>query len=248
MGTQPIREIFMKKILAFSTLLFISSSAGFASYIVVLTNGTRQIAREHWTVVNGKAIIHKEDGTTLQLDPSIIDVAKTEEVNRSGMGDVKIIATEQPTIRPQAQQSPLGSYTKLRKPVPASAPKATSPAAPSAPVPSDGGGVSSDGISRFQSAYENVALYDAKITSPAPRTLHVELTADTEDQVFKAISATAYVHDHLPAPATVDTVELFMKTVNGGSAGRFKMSRQDAAAIVAKKMTWQDYFVHNVLF
>ncbi|HVT02701.1 MAG TPA: hypothetical protein VHL58_04915 [Thermoanaerobaculia bacterium] len=239
----------MKRILALSALILMTSSAAFATYIVVLTNGTRALAKEHWTVVNGKAIIHKEDGTTLQLDPSIIDVAKTEEVNKAGMGDVKIIATEQPAAPKQAQQSPLGSYTKLRKPTPASTPQ-TATVAPAPSLASSAGGVEADAINRFQAAFENVALYDAKITSPAPRTLHIELTADTEDQIFKAISATAYVDDRLPSTTrtTVDTVELFMRTVNGGSAGRFKMTREDAAAIVSKKIRWQDYFVQKVLF
>jgi hypothetical protein len=39
-----------------------------------------------------------------------------------------------------------------------------------------------------------------------------------------------------------------MKTTTGGAAGRFKMSRADAEALDSKKITRQDYFIHNVLF
>jgi len=240
----------MKKILLLSAVILMTATASFATYIVVLTNGARYRAKEHWTIVDGKAIIHKDDGTILQFDPTLVDVAKTDEVNRAGLGDVKVIATEQPASVPQTRQSPLGSYTTLRKPPKGSSTPTTPATQAVRSLGASEGGVAGDVINRFQSAYENIALYDAKITSPSPKTLHVEVTADTEDQVFKAISATAYVDDRLPSTlgATVDTVELFMKTVNGGSAGRFKMTRADAAAIVAKKITWQDYFIQNVLF
>ena len=67
----------MKKVIVLSFVVLMTASASFATYIVVLTNGNRYRATEHWTISGGKAIIHKEDGTTLQLDPTLIDVAKT---------------------------------------------------------------------------------------------------------------------------------------------------------------------------
>ena len=51
----------------------------------------------------------------------------------------------------------------------------------------------------------------------------------------------------------IDTVELYMKTTMGGSAGRFKMSREDAAALEAipanaREKALHEYYITKVLF
>jgi hypothetical protein len=39
-----------------------------------------------------------------------------------------------------------------------------------------------------------------------------------------------------------------MATTNGGAAGRFQMTHDDAAAIDAKKLSLESYFIRKVLF
>lgn len=247
----------MKKLHILFTVVLLISSQAFATYLVVLKDGTRYKAKSKWTISNGKAIIALENGTSLQLDPALIDTAATKQVNAAGMGDVKVLAVEEQPKESQQQVSPLGSMTKLRKlppatttpaaPTPKSAPAAPTPDAAVAPV---GGSVDGDVISKFVAAYENTGLYDANVTSKQRGHLRVELTADSEDKVFKAISATAYMVVHVPQTTGVqlEMVELFMKTINGGSAGRFQMSSADAAAIDSKQMKIENYFVNKVIF
>jgi hypothetical protein len=250
----------MRKISYFLALTLVASQA-FATYIVVLKNGTRYRARSRWTVSAGKAIVQLESGTTIQLDPNLIDVARSDELNSSGLGDSKVIArpntgSQTPTRAPQPS---LGEITRLRRQQQEQQaaqgttlpPGSQTQASPVTPVPANRAGMlGNDVISKFASAYDNVGFYDAKITPSAPYALRVNLTADNEDQVFKAISATSYVMMRIPklTGARIDLVELFMATTNGGTAGRFHMSQDDAGAIDAKKMSLETYFVRKVLF
>lgn len=247
----------MKKLHILFTVILLVSSQAFATYLVVMKDGTRYRAKSKWTMSGGKAMIPLENGTTLQVDPTLIDTAKTNQLNAAGLGDVKVLAVEEQTPEQTKQVSPLGSMTKLRNLPPATATQTTpsqkaptSPTTPEISVAPGGGSVDGDVISKFVAAYENTGLYDANVTSKQSGHLRVELTADNEDKVFKAISATAYMLVHVPQTTGVQLqmVELFMKTINGGSAGRFQMSSGDAAAIDSKQMKIENYFVNKVIF
>src|SRR5687767_15139424 len=109
----------MKKtltIVAFTSLL---ASQAFATYVVVLRDGTRYNAKAKWTVVNGKALVNLEDGRALQLDPSLIDVAQSERLTRLGITNGSIVDLN-PNL-PEAQQAKppaasLGSQIRLKRP------------------------------------------------------------------------------------------------------------------------------------
>lgn len=233
-----------------------------ADYIVVLTNGAKYVATEKWTVQNGKAIIKLKNGQSLQLDPSLIDAAKSEAATKNPMGNLNVLGVEAAPTAPRAQQGPsLGDITKLRRqqqqsPPPVTAAPATRQpggrAGGAAPTtsPSTGAGVGNDVLSKFTAAYENVGLYEYTVTSSAPNTVRAEVTADNEQKVFNAISASSFVMSRSPAVTgtRIDLVELFMKTTNGGAAGRFLMSREDAEAIDKKQISPENYFVAKVIF
>lgn len=242
----------MRKISYFLVLALLSSQA-WATYIVILKNGTRYRAKDRWTMSNGKAIVQLENGTTLQIEPNLIDIPASEQATRSGYGDAKVLTTPegaQPTATPKPS---LGEITRIRR---QQQQQATQPGT-SAPVPAvttanitGTGALGADVTSRFVGAYENVGFYDAKVTNPAPYTVRVQITTDNEDQVFKALSATSYMMRRVPAltNSRIDTVELFMGMVNGGAAGRFLMSQDDAKAIDEKALTIEAFFVRKVIF
>jgi len=240
----------LKKILSFAALLVLLPSFAFATYTVVLKDGTRYRAKEKWRVSGGKAMLTLENGTTLSLDPKLIDQKETDRVNAAGLGGAKVIPTAQTsTTSNQPQQSPLGSITTLRRPETTTDSPREATSSTGSPLGQTN--LSNDVISRFQQAYENVGLYDAKVQGAGTNALRVDLTADNEDQVFKAISATSFLVTKIPEATSgerVERVELFMKTINGGSAGRFQMSAADAQAITNKQITWQEYFIRDVIF
>ena len=235
----------MRKLLILLGTLLVSTQA-FATYYIVLKDGSQLRARQKWTIVNGKAIVQLEGGGTMALDPNSIDAAKSEETTKMGGGEV--LAVEQTSTAPVGQKSGLGGAFKLRK-LPTDA--QSTPATNTAPLPTPTGPVlSSEVLNKFERAYENVGIFEHKIIPTGPHSLRAELTADNEEKVFNAISATSFliVRNAGVSGAQVDSVELFMKTTTGGSSGRFQMNRDDAGALDNKALTREEYFIRKVLY
>lgn len=245
----------MKKVLLLAVMVLVALPS-FAKYIVVLRDGTRYAAKQKWTVVNGKALVLLENGQSLQLDPSLIDVQRSEQLTKIGMANANIIDLNPgASTQPQTPQQPsLGEAIKLRpraQQQPQQAAPAAKPAASTAPAPISGAGTISDEVlEKFDRAFENVGIFEKKLTSTSATSLRAEMTVDTEDRVFNAISATSYlmVRNAGVANARIDMVELFMRTTTGGAAGRFQMSREDAEALNNRTISQQDYFVRRVIY
>ena len=234
----------MRKI-ALALLALIVSTPAFATYFVVLKDGTQYAAKERPKVQNGKAMVQLETGSTIAVDVALIDQAKSDEVTKYGGGKVIAVDTNHVTEKTSQQQQSLGAAIKLRK-LQQQKEQAATTTAPAAATNALG----NDVLDKFARAYENVGIYDAKVTAPNPHTVHVELTADQEDRVFNAISATAFLITRNAGVqgVQIDMVELFMRTTTGGAAGRFQMSRDDAAAVDAKTVSREEYFVHKVIY
>lgn len=243
----------MKKTLAVLALAALVATPAFARYIVVLKNGTRYTAKAKWTVVKGKAIVSLENGQSLQLDPALIDVAKSEELTKIGTAAADIIDLNPAATRSaqQPQQPSLGSQIRLRtreQQEAAKNPPAAKPAV--APIAGVAGTMPDQVLEKFDRAYENVGIYEKTVKSTGARSVRAELTVDTEERVFNALSATSFliVRNAGVAGTQIDMVELFMKTTNGGAAGRFQMSRADAEALDKRTMSQQDYFIRKVIY
>ncbi len=243
----------MKKALVLFAFVSLVAAQSFASYIVVLKDGKQYKAKAKWTMVNGKALVQLENGQALSIDPSLIDEAKSEQTTKLGLGDVRIMNLDaqlpaNTNIKPTTQPT-LGDTIKLRKPNQQAQQQPTTPT-PAAAVAPPTNVVSTDVMMKFERAYENVGVFEHKLTSSGPGKIRAELTADSEDKVFNAISATSYlmVRNAGVTGAQIDMIELFMKTTNGGAAGRFQMTRDDAQALDAKTMSLQEYFVRKVLY
>ncbi len=246
----------MKKTLTLFALAALFATQGFAIYIVVLKDGTKYKTQAKWTIVNGKALMKLENGQTLALDPNLIDVAKSEETTRLGLGSVDLINTNQQGGNSgggSPQQSTLGSSVHLRKLPPAGTPPANNAAAPPPPppvAPASGSSIGPDVIDKFERSYENVGVFEHHITSTGPHNLRCEITADNEEKVFNAISATSFliVHNAGVPGVEIEMVELLMKTTPGGSSGRFQMTRDDATKLDNKTLAIPEYYVRRVIF
>jgi hypothetical protein len=243
----------MKKSISLVALVTLFAVNASASYWVVMKDGTRYEAKQKWTLHNGKAEINLVSGQTLSVEPGAIDPAKSDEMTR--MGGANVIGREQAAAppRPQQETSALGSAIKLRKtPVVQPSQSAPPPPTPSTapPIANSAGAMSEEVVQKFLRAYENVGIFEHTVVSTGAHSLRAELTADSEEKVFNAISATSFltVHDAGIQGVHIDMVELFMKTTTGGSSGRFQMSRADAEALLAKQITKEDYFVRKVIY
>jgi hypothetical protein len=238
----------MKKTLILAALAVLTVTQLLAaSYWVVMKDGSRYEARAKWTIVNGKAMVTLKNGGMLSLDPSAIDVARSEETTRLGGGE--LFGVEQRSA-PTSKASEIGSAIRLRK-LPPSQPAAPAPA----PVPTQtvaiepGTALGQNVISKFERAFEDVGIFEHKVISTGPHTLRADLTADNEEKVFNTLTATAFLmmHNAGVTGVQIDAVDLFMKTTTGGAAGRFHLTRDDAQALDAKTITPQSYFVLKVL-
>ncbi|MGK2856704.1 MAG: hypothetical protein ACSLFQ_05800 [Thermoanaerobaculia bacterium] len=230
----------------------------FASYTVVMRDGQRYRAKEKWTIVNGKAIFTLENGQSMSLDPKLIDQAESEKVNAQALGGARVLATSQAPNDPKPQSSsPLGSITIKPTAGTTTGTKTTAASSTKSGSPSVAGSatgstnLSNNVVQLFSQAYENVGLFDSKVTGNGPNRLHITMTADNEDQVFKAISATAFMMTKVPGATQekVEIIDLFLTTINGGSGGKFQMTQADAADLAQDTQSkWKDYYIRKVIF
>ena len=239
----------MKKSLTIFAFLSLFAAQAFATYIVVLKDGTRMKAKAKWTVVNGKAVIKLENGQTVQLNLSEIDEAKSEEVTKMGLGDVNVLGRETQAPKPQPkQQESLGDRVRSMKPRAfgdSKAPTAATTTAAAAPADQLDARVRQN----FERAFDNVGIFEVKMTG-TNNIVRADLTTDSEDKVFNALSAAAFLVTRNAGVdgVRIDRVDIFMKTTTGGAAGRFQMSRADAEAITNKTITREEYYVRKVIY
>jgi hypothetical protein len=237
----------MKKILLLLAAALLVSPQLFA-YWVVLKDGSKYDAVDKPVITGNKATVKLKSGQTIVVAADQIDAAKSEEVTRLGGG--QLLGVEQRVAPTGKPASSLGSQIRLRRPdQQQTAPVAAAPAVPTGPT------LGADVIDKFERAYENVGIFEHKITSSGAHELRADLTVDNEDKVFNTISATAFlvIKNAGLSNVAIDEVDLFMKMTNGGTAGRFKMTRDDANALylggnAPDRTKLQQYFVNKVLF
>jgi len=242
----------MKKILMLCAVLSLVSSPLFA-YWVVLKDGSRYETQGKPTITGNKATFTLKNGQIVQVTADAIDHAKSEEATRLGGGTV--LGVEQRAAPETKAPQSLGSTIRLRRQQQAAAAANAGTAPAVAPPPPAAALLGSDVLDKFERAYENVGIFEHKMTATGGRGLRADLTTDSEDKVFNAISATAFliVHNAGLSSATIDEVDMFMKMTNGGTAGRFHMTRADADALYVggsspDRNRLQDYFIRKVLF
>jgi len=250
----------MKKSLVLTTAAALFAAHAFAAtYWVVMRDGSRYAAKAKPTINGNRATILMQSGGSLVVDASQIDPAKSDEVTRLGGGEV--LGIEQGTTGAAAQtqaQPSLGSQIRLRK-LPGQQAQQTAPAPQPAntvaATPATGSEVQPGVIEKFTRAFENVGIFEHKVTSINKTSIHCELTADSEDKVFNVLSAAAFliVHNAGVPSAQIDMAEIFMKTTTGGSSGRFQMTQADAQALYAggippDRTKLQEYFIRKVIF
>lgn len=227
------------RILLTTAALFAISLPAWAEYTIFLKNGTIYKAEEKWKIVNGQAQITLTSGSVLSFDPGLIDVERTQQANELGLGDARLITTERQTQTSSSQTSTLGERVRLRR-------RTTEDQNGDAEqTQAAASTIDRRAIVTLERAYENVGIFGASINPGPGATIQAQVTANNEDDVMKALSATSFVMSRMDQ---IETVQLLMATLTGGSAGRFEMSRQDAQALVDKHMSWQSYYIQNVIF
>jgi hypothetical protein len=258
-------------LLALLALLATASlSMAVAAYTVVLKDGSTIVAKQKYTVQNGRAIIVLLNGTQTFVAANQIDVPRTEQANRLGYGNGVVLpgspqdigtvpaqprkdetladlihkqgsgAHEVQGTRREKDQAPAGG--RLLKTKAGFNDLTTLPRRPySHPE------VSAPLQQYFHTqGLDEVALYEG---TGADRPL-VEISTASEGSVFHALTTAAngLLQIREAFPNRVAAFEILLTTPARDRAGQFMLTPEMANDLVAKKVEVAAFFVRNVQF
>lgn len=242
----------MKRFFLF--LIVLALSGILMPYVIYLKDGSTYQAKEKYRVDKGMALITLTNGTVISVDLRLIDAAKTEQANKSGMdADLILDGAGSTTQTPSPKPTSLGQIAKgagaLSSPtgLGASANKGAT----------TGGKVkdaefSDEGVRRaFTKIFENVNLFEYKIVQgSSPSTVRINMTTDNEKDVFNALTASARVMNELKIlnKTSVTALELYLSTTSGSAAGRFTFGLDAAKSLAEGEVPVEQFFIEQVLF
>ena len=231
--------------------LFLLASSAFA-YVVKLKDGSLVFARAPYTVKGKRAIITLENGTVTQIELDKIDVPGTEKYNRENFGNV--ISIDAPEEKPRQLPTPIPRSTKplgdlvrprqtgLGLPTPGPA-ASTRPGASAEARQAVDPGVQA----AFSRVFEETGIIRYRMSAERGKT-RLSATANSEQEVFNVLSASARAITEAASRGRAATIEIVMTTASGEAAGTLEMTPEQAKLLASRGTTVQDYFVKNVIF
>ncbi len=244
----------MKRLIFIAALLAATVAWSQSTYVLILRNGSRIVAREKYVVKGPSAEVMLKSGTLISIPLDQIDVKATEAFNARHLGDVVVVdegGEEEvlPTPTPTPSLARLGSVRSgVAGPV------------GSAALPTPTPGISFRGepfsdqqvVKAFEEALDRNHLYLYRTSrGTRPGYLYVEVQVNGQPDVLKALQAVCSTY-HILADTAADRaperVELRLLNEAGREAGLFRMSRDDAAELATGKVTAEEFFVSHVLF
>lgn len=259
----------LRRLLAVALFVALAAAPA-AAYIVFLKDGSQMIAKEKYRVVGDKAIIVLQNGTSTSIAANEIDVARTEEVNRSRYGSAMLLEEGKVTTLTQATPPPprprLGDLIQkdqvgLRNLPEARRPSNASSASSKAKktlagyddlmrhpqTPYRNTDVATTLAKAFQGqGFEEVKIFQG--TSPARPLL--EVATASEASVFRALltSAQALLASRQAHGGAVEAVEVVLSTPSGSRAGQFLLTPDQASDLMNRRVDVTTFYVDNVQF
>jgi len=84
-----------------------------------------------------------------------------------------------------------------------------------------------------------------KLAAALPKAVNAVVVASNHEEIRACALACAA----LLQQEKVETIDLFLMTINGGSGGKFQMTKADAADLAQNtQIKWKDYYIRKVLF
>ena len=239
-----------------------------SAYTIYLKDGQTIIAKGKYRLEKGRAIITLPNGTQTFLNASEIDVRRTDEANRSDLGNAMVLEGN----RPSNQQAPGVPKQKtlsdmitnreaprepeVRREVRRDTSTSQGPGRTRAGY-ADLAGVERKPYSNLELASElqqflrSQGLQEAEIFSgtQADR-IRLEITTNSEGSVFRglATSANALLHIREAHPGRVAAFEILMTTPERERAGQFLLTPELASDLVAQRVEVTAFFIDNVQF
>jgi hypothetical protein len=238
-------------------------------YTIVLKDGATILAKEKYTIDNGKAIITQLNGIQTFVRADQIDVARTEAANREGHGNAVILPGSPQDIGkvpavPQKDRT-LSDLITAKATVPRDLPQSRRDKNEATPgrlgktkagffdlttlprKPYPHAEVTADLQQFFHGqGIDEVEIYEG---TQADRPM-LEISTNSEGSVFKALNTTAnaLLHVREASPGKVAAFEILMTTPAHERAGQFVLTPEMATDLVGRKVDVTAFFVKNVQF
>lgn len=226
-----------------------------ATYVVVLKDGSRVVAREKYEVKGQSAVVRLKNGALTSIPLSYIDMAATERINAMKLGDA--VAFEaldgEPIVRPTATPTPsVADLGRIREGV------ATAEGEAALPTPTPGIILQSESyrdprVDRaFQEGLERYKLYLYRTSrGTKPEFLFIEVQVSGQAEVYRSLQAvtTTYHLLTLSAPDRApEQVEIQMLNEARKEAGLFRINGTEAAELATGKVSAEDFYLKHVIF
>lgn len=241
-----------------------------AEYVIYLKDGSTVVAREKYTVKDGRAIIVLPNGTQTFVKVSEIDVPRTDRVNRDGsVGNTVLLPGDPrpvtPPVDPNRKEKTLKDLIASREAAPRELPanRRTKEEVTPGRIGKTRAGFTDfstlprnpyphlEVISALQQFFREQGIGPVEIYegTQGDRPL-LELSTNSEASVFKALStaANALIHIRDLHPQRVAAFEVLMTTPARERAGQFVLTPQMAEDLVAKRVEVSSFFLQNVQF
>lgn len=239
-------------------LLIVAHLASASGYVVILKNGHKIRCKEPMHVEGDLAIITLSTGTMTSYPLNQINLIETERYNQQGLGDA--VEIEELAVYGKALPTPtprlsLGEYVSLdamdRNP------ELKTALAPT-PTPTPGIRLQTypyhdERVTRaFEKVFDDEKLYLYHTSSGTePDHFFVQAVTDTEDQVFQALETVCrafYLIRQADAEIAPTVVELQMVQTSRKPAGTFRITPEDAEALLNGSVSVQNFYIRNVIF
>jgi len=251
----------MRRTLALAAVIIILIIAQLASaggYVVILKNGYKIRCKEPMQVEGDYAHIVLSTGTLAAYSLDQIDLVETERYNQQGLGDaveIEELAMNQRVMPTPTPRQSLGNFVTLDSME--RNPELSTNLAPT-PTPTPGIRLQTypyhdERVTRaFERVFSDEKLYLFHTSGGTqPKYFFVQAVTDSETQVFHALETVCqafYLIRQADPEIAPEVVELQMVQTSRKAAGTFRITPEDAVALLNGSTSVQSFYIKNVIF
>jgi len=238
--------------------LIIAQLAGAAGYVVILKNGHKIRCQKSILVDGDIAIITLSTGTVSSYPLSQIDLIETERYNQQGLGDaieleeLAVYGSVLPTPTPRASLGKFVTLDSMER-----NPELSTTMAPT-PTPTPGIRLQTypyhdERVTRaFEKIFSDEKLYLFHTSGGTQQGyIFIQAVTDSEEQVFHALVTVCqafYLIRQADPEIAPKIVELQMVQTSRKAAGTFRITPEDAEALLNGTISVQNFYIRNVIF
>lgn len=239
-----------------------------SAYTIYLKDGSRLVASQKYTVQGDNALITLQNGTMTTIKAAEIDVERTKAANKGNYGTAVVLEGNKVADTPAPAPAPKPGLSELiasRAVGPRDLPdvKRQMPSAGTETA----AGMTAGGFADFTTLPHNPfpvelagdiqkAFFDHGLREilvwrgTKPDRALVQVSVTSEATVFKALAVTARVLEDFRTrhPGALAAVELSLSANQGGNAGQFLMTPEQATDLLSNKVEISSYYRDNLQF